>query len=488
MRRFPILFTGATLVSGVAFFVACSDSDGAAARTFDEDSGTEIDSSTTNRQPPSQDPVDSGTDASKAPDASNDADAAPPDYDASDESVDCVDGAPCAVKLAAGERHVCALMSDGTVRCWGDNTKGAVGMPIVDAGSDPDAAPPAVDAGVTTGIAPRTVANITTAMQISAADDNTCVRLADGTVQCWGKNDTGQLGLQITPPKTDSTAHPASNVVPLGGTAARVDVGHGTVCAAMDSGELWCWGQNAQGQMLRAGAPTPAGPGLATLGGLAVSEAVASNTTIYGKTDEGALYSWGLVSGRSTSFLIDSAPRAIEGFENVVDFAVSSAQVDTASGKGRFHTCAISNGQVYCWGVRVAGDMPALCSGTPNDSVVPVVAPIEPPESGVAGYPQQLAVARYNTCVRLTDGSIQCCGDDSLGQMGKGSPSTNPAVLNFTSASALQGHAVQVVTSQFAVCALMKDGSVNCWGGNKYGELGMGKVDSMPHATPVKIF
>ncbi len=64
----------------------------------------------------------------------------------------------------------------------------------------------------------------------------------------------------------------------------------------------------------------------------------------------------------------------------------------------------------------------------------------------------------------------------------------NPAVLNFTKASALQGRAVQVVTSQFSVCALLKDGSVSCWGGNKYGELGLGKTDSTPHATPVKVF
>ncbi|WP_169927155.1 RCC1 domain-containing protein [Labilithrix luteola] len=487
MRRLPILFTGALLASGVLFVVACSDSsDGPSAHAFDEDSGASDDSSVANLPPPSHDPVDSGADVTTTPDASKDA--APPNYDASDEAVACVDGAPCAVKLAAGERHVCALINDGTVRCWGDNTKGAVGMPIVDAGTDPDAAPPVVDAGVTSGIAPRTVANITNATQLSAADDNTCVRLADGTVQCWGKNDTGQLGLQISPPKTDSTAHPAANVVPLTGAATRVDVGHGAVCAVMDSGELWCWGQNAQGQMLRRGAPTIAGPGGATLGGLDVREAVASNTTIYAKATDGALYSWGLVSGRITSYLLDPVPRAMDPFSSVVDFAVSSAQVDSASGKGRFHTCAIAEGQVYCWGVKIAGDMPALCSGTPNDSVVPVLAPVAPAETEKTAYPQQLAVARYNTCVRLTDGTIQCCGDDSLGQMGAGTPAPNPAVLNFTKASALQGYAVQVVTSQFAVCALLKNGSVSCWGGNKYGELGQGTVDSKPHATPVKVF
>ncbi len=321
-------------MSGITFFVACSDSsDGPGARAFDDDSGTESDGSAANLPPPSQDPVDSGVDAKPTPDASKDA--AVPDYDASDEAVQCVDGNPCAVRLAAGERHVCALMNDGAVRRWGDNTKGAVGMSIADAGADPDVAPPPVDAGVTTGIAPRTVANITNATQISAADDNTCVRLADGTVQCWVRTTRASCG----PPDLAAENRQLRASGGERGSAHR----YGRARRRRPRHRLRGHGQRGAvvlgPERSRADAPTgrtdPAGPGAATLGTLSFAETIASNTTIYGKAADGALYSWGLVSGRSTSFLIDPAPRAIESFDHVVDFAVSSAQVDGTTGMGR---------------------------------------------------------------------------------------------------------------------------------------------------------
>src|SRR5690606_11060161 len=98
------------------------------------------------------------------------------------------DGAPQAppvkpIDVELGEQHGCVLFSNGTVRCWGDNRYGQLGLghtqPLPE-----EAFANARDVGVAGP-----------AVEISARGDHTCARLEDGTVQCWGDNRAGQLGL-----------------------------------------------------------------------------------------------------------------------------------------------------------------------------------------------------------------------------------------------------------------------------------------------------
>jgi alpha-tubulin suppressor-like RCC1 family protein len=474
MRRWKLFIAGAALATGLAHVIACS-SDARDDGFVEQPDGGDATASLPPEQVPSEDagaPDDAGEDA-----------APPPAFDPSDEPVVC-DAGPCATRLAAGDRHVCALMNDGTVRCWGDNTKGAVGLEAVADAGEPDAGP--VDAGVRPGIAPRTVADIVQATQVSAGDDVTCALLAGGTAKCWGANDVGQLGLSSTAPKSDKLAHPIPSVVDVTDPVTRIDVGHGSVCARRSDSAWSCWGSNTQRQLLSGSTATFGGPALANLGGLSVTRTTSGDTTIYGITEDARLFSWGLVSGRDTSFSQDPAPKENPHLANIVDIAAGPAQVD-GNGVATFHTCVITTAaRVYCWGARLANELPALCTGVPNDQRTPTSAPVQPAEKGAAS-PQQIAAGRLSTCVRLTDGSIQCCGDDTRGQMGTGSIADPPAVLSFTPAKALQGYAVQVVTTRFSTCALLRDGSVACWGGNKFGELGQGTVDNDPHPTPVKV-
>jgi alpha-tubulin suppressor-like RCC1 family protein len=72
----------------------------------------------------------------------------------------------------------CALLSDGTLRCWGDNENGQLGN---------NDAPN--DAG-----APVNVMTLTGVVSVSAGEQHTCAALANDTVWCWGLNTDGQLG------------------------------------------------------------------------------------------------------------------------------------------------------------------------------------------------------------------------------------------------------------------------------------------------------
>jgi alpha-tubulin suppressor-like RCC1 family protein len=83
-----------------------------------------------------------------------------------------------AKEIATGTNHSCALLTNGTVRCWGANTYGQLGN-----GTTTNASRPVSVAGL-----PRP------AVAITAGGDHTCAKLDDGSIRCWGKNNKGQLG------------------------------------------------------------------------------------------------------------------------------------------------------------------------------------------------------------------------------------------------------------------------------------------------------
>lgn len=84
-------------------------------------------------------------------------------------------GAPIA--LAAGSSHTCALLTTGSVYCWGDNRSREVGQPSGDRYTVPVEVP-----------------GVSNVVQISASFNTTCARLADMSVTCWGNNSFGQAG------------------------------------------------------------------------------------------------------------------------------------------------------------------------------------------------------------------------------------------------------------------------------------------------------
>src|ERR1044072_8371774 len=95
-----------------------------------------------------------------------------------------VSGLTTAVAVAAGTSHTCALLTGGSVRCWGSNADGQVG----DGTSGVNRLTPA------TVITTSNTA-LTNAVAIVAGTTRTCAILAGGTVVCWGGNDSGQLGI-----------------------------------------------------------------------------------------------------------------------------------------------------------------------------------------------------------------------------------------------------------------------------------------------------
>ncbi len=135
--------------------------------------------------------------------------------------------------LSAGWSHACAV-SAGSVYCWGLDNHGDLGTGLTGSESNN----------------PTLVAGIS-ATEVSASYYDTCALLSAGTVDCWGLNHEGELGQGGALPGTDSsTPVPvySSGSTPLGGVSS-IAVGGFHVCARLSSGITDCWGNNGDGEL-----------------------------------------------------------------------------------------------------------------------------------------------------------------------------------------------------------------------------------------------
>lgn len=283
--------------------------------------------------------------------------------------------------VAASGLHACALLSGGTVSCWGANESGQLG-----------------DGTTTDRSLPVPVAGLSNVIDIAVALGSSCALLSGGTVSCWGENAVGQLG--IGSKKNQSAPTP---VLGLSGVTSIHDT-EGS-CALKSDGSVWCWGDNTYGQ-LGDGTTTErdqpvqvvglAGPAISISHGFLDTCALLSG---------GAVQCWGNNSDGQVgngSFADQHQPAAVSG--------LGSGSGVVAISAGFFHTCALfSNGGMSCWGENVDGE---LGTGTNDGSAIPV------PVTGLGGSITSMDAGLDYTCAIRSDGTALCWGNG--GSVGDG--------------------------------------------------------------------
>jgi alpha-tubulin suppressor-like RCC1 family protein len=130
--------------------------------------------------------------------------------------------------ISAGDEHVCMLETDKTVSCYGENYNYQLG----DDTSIARTAPGVQAIGVTN------------AVEVQLRGSQSCARIGDGTIKCWGLNADGRLGVGNTSYqiRTPTAVQGVSNVMKLA-------MGFDASCAIKTDGTLWCWGANYFGQV-----------------------------------------------------------------------------------------------------------------------------------------------------------------------------------------------------------------------------------------------
>jgi alpha-tubulin suppressor-like RCC1 family protein len=351
-----------------------------------------------------------------------------------------------ATAVSASLFNACALISDGTVQCWGRNIDGQLGIGSIDNASHSTPAP---------------VVGLSNVIAIDSGGDSTCALTSSGGVKCWGRNDAGQVGNGST---TDS-ATPA-DVVGLSSGVVAISASEFDTCALLAGGTVKCWGTNVEGQLGNGtvtNTPNPIPVDVTGLSGVvAISTGDLSSCAL---TSGGAVKCWGYNStgalGNGTN--TDSAvPVDVSGLSSGV----------TAISSGERNNCALtSGGAVKCWGFGVFGEMG---NGSNTSSNVPVDV------SGLSSGVSAISSGTEHACALISGGTVKCWGANFNGQLGNGSTtsSNTPVIVSgLSNASA--------ISVGYSTCALTSTGGVKCWGYNGVGELGTGNTTDS--AVPVDV-
>jgi cysteine-rich repeat protein len=330
--------------------------------------------------------------------------------------------------IAVGTYHTCAILDDGAVKCWGANF-GALGLgDHQDRGDGPNEMGddlPVVNLG--TG---------RTAKAIATGDTYTCAILDDDTVKCWGANFNGQLGLGDTQPRGAGPSEMGDDlpVVNLGTarTAKAIAVGTSHTCALLDDDTVKCWGQNTHGQLGLADVQDR-GDGLNEMG------------------------------------------------DHLPVVSLGTARTAKAITLGAYHTCTLlDDDTVKCWGQNTYGQLglgnTQNRGDAPNEmgNGLPVVS------LGTGRTAREVVAAYGHTCARLDDDTVKCWGYNDYGQLGLGDVQERGDGLNemgdhLPVASLGTGRTAKVLTAGGGgTCVVLDDDTVKCWGYNGVGSLGLG--------------
>jgi len=306
--------------------------------------------------------------------------------------------------LTAGRFHTCALLTDGSISCWGDNRFGQLGDGT---GVDRSRPTPVVALG-----GPATA--------IAAGSYHTCALLTDGTVECWGDNTTAQLAAAYL---DESRVPQPVEGLPARATAIASGADH--TCALLETGAVDCWGWNLFGQLGYGDAFTvrilPV-PVLGLNGARAVDGGFAHTCAV---TANGGVDCWGLnASGQVGDGTTKDRPQPVQVF--------GESRAVTAIASGYFYNCAVAGGTVSCWGRNAADEMG---DGKMVDRKTPVVV------KGLEGV-QEISAGGYHTCALLSSSGFRCWGSNHYGQLGNGRK-TNELELNTHGQGAIDAFGVR---------------------------------------------
>lgn len=183
--------------------------------------------------------------------------------------------------ISAGGGHTCAILDDDTLRCWGRNDEGQLGL-----GDQ-------VDRYIGAGAAVPLGGG---AKAVSAGGDHTCAIRLDGVLRCWGEGTWGVLGQGNKQRQTS----PVSVYLGAGRTAKAVSVGSDHACAILDDDTVRCWGIGSSGELGYGNAQTigddelPGGQPAVPIGaGRTAKAIVAEGETSCAELDDGTTRCWG---------------------------------------------------------------------------------------------------------------------------------------------------------------------------------------------------
>ncbi|MEC7750442.1 MAG: hypothetical protein VX405_02930 [Myxococcota bacterium] len=344
-----------------------------------------------------------------------------------------------------GHRHSCGVGIDRKAYCWGINPDGQIG-----------------DGTVSVAFTPKRAGTLTGVEAISAGGRHSCAVLQNGDLYCWGDNQQRQLGLGVTDEKVPSPS--LVNGLP---PVIQVATGLDTTCAVDQDQILSCWGADNYGQTGQVqGAQTRSLPSQVP-GLTGVTQVAMWSRTVCAVTGAGQLYCWGdnrqgqVGDGTRGSGANQGAWEPVLVRFNDQGLQPAVRRVAT----GGEHVCAeLLDQSLYCWGRNSEGQ---LGDTTNTRRLTPTIV-------GAFSHLVDFNLGLYHTCVvnRTTEGegsgTARCVGWGLYGQLGDGlsrNQRVSVPVIHLPDVK-------EMALTRYGSCALADDGQAFCWGYSGQGNLG----------------
>lgn len=281
---------------------------------------------------------------------------------------------------------------------------------------------------------------------VSAGSGAACGRRADGTLLCWGGDDSGLLG--------GGAGDQSPGPVTLTGTFSDVSVGGGTACAVASDGTLWCWGYrlHSGSSFVIDEAPTSAD---AATDWASVAMGLQHGC---GLKSNGAAFCFG-IAGQGTT-----GDGSTGSTQRLTPRAVSGGRTWTQVVAGQSSSCGIeaSTNLAWCWGSNDHGQLG-------NGGTAPSTTPVSVSDVGPWS---RLAIGEDTVCGVKASGDVLCWGRDPRTQ------------LAFPGLTPMATGAIDVDVGRAHICLLDGSGALSCLGDNADGQLGDG-TGFLSSLTPV---
>ncbi len=371
-------------------------------------------------------------------------------------------------KLEAGGGHTCAILRSGALRCWGGNEYGQLGQGHTrELGEDHPYQVPEVQLGGAV-------------KKVRLGSDHSCAIMRDDTLQCWGRNHVGQLGLGHTESiGDDEEPRAAVSRVFLGQAAVDVAVGKNTTCVALSDGQVKCWGDNQYGQLGQGNTKNSATPRTVNLtrdarlvsvdGDFACAVMGEHAVQCWGFNDHGEL-------GLGTVGHIGDDEHPSE--EQIVDIPYEGSVEWIDSGgwrSGLSYTLPVT--RAIKWGYNGDGGLGIQSTGGDPTHML---------ERANRQTRREYSFGGGHICSFEDANETWCYGLNQKGQLGTthtltngGSPGANDGPLQLGVRGDGHPRAVKMIaTGEKHTCVLLASSDVLCWGHNDRGQLGLGHVSA----------
>jgi alpha-tubulin suppressor-like RCC1 family protein len=295
--------------------------------------------------------------------------------------------------ISLGYSHTCAILDNGTVKCWGQNLQGQLGQ-----GDTLTRGLLATDMG--DHLAPVSLGTGLTALSISSNVGHNCVLLSNQSMKCWGDNFYGELGLgdsvnrgSLPNQMGDNLPAVALPTGPTGMIPAQVNTGGGFTCVNSTLGQVSCWGFNYHGTLGTCWA-------LNSQGQLGSCFNVGYTNYIQG---------YGLSAGEMGNAL------------PAVDLGLSELSIPVqAVASGTSFTCVTySNGSgLKCFGDNTQGQLGQGDLTNAGDQPNEMGSNLQSVNLGTNIAIRNIVAGSFHACAVFQDDSVRCWGANAQGQLG----------------------------------------------------------------------